>query len=116
MITYSWNFPLVDVAPSTEGGLTNVIKVVHWELWANDGSGHYARLYGTHDLADADPSEFTAIDKVTSDQLVAWVSAGMDIDAAKAALATQIANAIDPPIVAMTLDLGSSAAAPKTPV
>lgn len=96
-ILYSWTFPAFDTAP-VEGEVEDVIKVVHWRLTATEGD-HTAEVYGTVGL-EAPGEDFTPFEEITKEMVEDWVSDVLDVDSIKAGLATQIANMVEPPIVA----------------
>lgn len=97
MATYNWKFPEFEVALSQDG-LTNVVKVIHWRLEANDDFNFVAE-YGTTYLSDPDPANFVPYEQITQDWAIARVSAQVDVAAAQERLTQQLANLLVPPIV-----------------
>jgi hypothetical protein len=105
MVTYTWAFPHLEVAPS-ENNLSNVVKVVHWRLIATN-DGYSAEAYGSASLSSPDPDTFTAFDGLTKETVQGWVEgalAGEDGDSVtkmKDALADQIEKQKAPPVITM---------------
>lgn len=99
-IAYSWTFPQFDVAPS-EDGLSEVVKTIHWRLDAID-AGITAGAYGAVSLGQPDPAHFTPYADITEQWAINQTSALVDLPAVEAALAGQIANKKNPPVVPMT--------------
>lgn len=100
-ITYSWIFPALDVAPS-EDGLTNVVKVVHWRIHADDGE-YRDSAYGTVGLPAAG-QPFTDYADLTEEIVKGWVVEALGtatVETLLAGLAEGISRQKNPPIVAM---------------
>jgi len=104
--TYTWDFPTLDTA-SSEDGLSDVIKTIHWRITAvsdseQDADGDYlsASIYGTAS-PELDPDNFVAFNSVTRDWCKEKVLASMGQTEAdlQANLDTQIDNLANPPIV-----------------
>lgn len=104
MIAYTWVFPQIDVAPS-EDGLVNVAKQVHWRLDAVDGE-YTSGGYGTAALPAPNEEDFVPYEQITEAMVEAWVTEALGgeegVDKIKAAIAVQIENQKNPPIVPMT--------------
>ena len=98
-ITYTWSFPQFDVAKA-EDGLTDVVKTIHWRYDAADGD-HSAGVYGSAGVGAPDSANFIPFANLTEEWAIAAVSESVDVPAMQAALAANIANQIDPPIVPM---------------
>ena len=107
MTTYTWDFPQIDTAPS-EGGLTDVVKAIHWRLEATHDSatsdeGHPISVsaYGSAGVGEANADSFTAFDSLTKEQVKGWVLVSLDKTEAElqAMLDQQLDNLINPPIV-----------------
>jgi len=96
-IAYSWTFPQFDVAPS-EDGLSEVVKVIHWRLDAIEG-GITSGAYGTVALGQPDPAHFIPYADITEQWAIDQTSALIDLPAVQAALAGEIANKKNPPVV-----------------
>lgn len=99
-IAYSWTFPQFDVAPS-EGGLSEVVKTIHWRLDAID-AGVAAGAYGTVALGEPSPDNFTPYADITEQWAIDQTSALIDLPKIEAALAGEIAKKKNPPVVPMT--------------
>lgn len=104
-IAYTWTFPHLEVAPSSNG-LTNVVKVVHWRVMASD-AGFTEEAYGSVALSDPDPETFTAYAGLTAAAVEGWVKAAMNEQDAEtvanleASLAKRIEAKKAPPVVTM---------------
>jgi hypothetical protein len=105
--TYNWTFPQLDTAPS-EGGLTDVVKTIHWRLSATsetetnaEGVPLSVSAYGTAAAGEADADNFTAFDSLTQDWCKALVLAGLEKteEELQAMLDEQLAALVNPPIV-----------------
>lgn len=99
-VTYDWSFSQFDTAPSKDG-LTDVVVVVHWRLTAVDGV-YVESSYGTTNMPDPNPAEFTPYDQITKDQTIEWMNGILDVPAMKENLAIRIEQQKNPPIVPMT--------------
>ena len=98
----TWNIPQLDCLPqSTEGA--DYVVTAHWQC--NGVDGNYAgRVYGTCGFAVVQGEAYTPYANLTQDQVLGWVWAnGVDKDATEAAVAQQIQNQINPPIVSPPL-------------
>jgi hypothetical protein len=66
--------------------------------------GYSASVYATCSLPSPDPESFTPYASLTQEQVLGWIWAnGVDKDATEAAVAQQIENQKNPPIVAPAL-------------
>jgi len=104
-LTYTWNFPQVDVAPSLNENI-NVVTTVHWTLTAQDDQ-YTASCYGSVGL-DAPDTPYTEFEQLTHAQVESWVKAKIDAGRVKVAemetgLAGQIALQRHPKTVSMKL-------------
>ena len=95
----TWNVVSLD-STKTVGSLSDVVTSVHWNVSDSEtvGSGdsavvHTGYLYGVVNLADPDPSSFTAYDSITKDNAITWVKAALGSDEVTS-LETQIAAQI----------------------
>lgn len=95
--TFNWTFSLFEKAPS-EGGLIDVVKVIHWRLTAVDGD-FSAESYGTSALENPDPDNFLAYDDITKQWAIDAVSATMNVAALEAALQAEINGKKNPSVV-----------------
>ena len=100
----TWNIPAMD-SVNTEGSLSDVIKIIHWEVTDSEtvGSGdsavvHIGRVFGTVGIAAPDPTDFTAYASVTKADAISWAKAklGSNATAYEAQVAAQIAESKAP--------------------
>ena len=109
MTTLSWIIERLLVKP-TEGDKTNVVITADWRCNGTEtiGTGKDAKTYtGTcyGSASFAPPSgSFTPYDQLTEAQVVGWCFAnGVDQKAIESNVAKQIADQINPPVVAPAL-------------
>ena len=91
-ITYKWTINALDAKISHDSN-DNVINTIHWGYSAseNHDAGMYtASSIGTHSVV-YDASNFTEYADITEANVIAWLEAGLDVEAIKAGLDTQIA-------------------------
>lgn len=98
-ITYTWNVNTMDAAPSQDG-LTDVVKIVHWNLNATDGT-YRADIYSRITLNPPDPANFKSFDELTEAEVISWVESKLEVENLKADLAQQIEDQKVPPIVTL---------------
>lgn len=98
-IVYTWKFPQFDVIPS-EDGMTDVVKIIHWRMAAVDG-GYSAEAYGTVTLTAPDPDAFIPYDQITEQWAIDACSSELKVPELQAALAANIEEQKNPPIVPM---------------
>jgi hypothetical protein len=100
-INYNWNFNPLESYP-TASGETDVVFLVHWQLYANTGS-YNASSIGVQPIATLESgSTFIPFNKLTKDIVYGWVTSSMgseNIDRIYASLATNIENQINPPVL-----------------
>lgn len=102
-ITYTWNFNPLECYP-TSSGETDVVFLVHWQLYANTGS-YNASCIGTQNVPLPSGSVFIPFEQLTKDVVQGWVETAMgpaQVGAMTASLATQIANQINPPVLILS--------------
>ena len=100
-VTYQWSVSSMDCAPS-EGGKSNVVKVVHWNLSGADGD-FSGSVYSSCSLPEPSGS-FVSYDSLTQDTVLGWVWAnGVDKASAETSVAAQIADKKDPKVVSPAL-------------
>ena len=93
--TYNWKINALD-AKIHEGDNDNVIYTVHWSFMATDETGEYsASSIGTMGV-EYDPDNFIPYADLTKDDVVAWLEAGLDVEAMKSNLDNQIELEINP--------------------
>ena len=102
---YNWVVSQMDTKPQ-EGGLNDVVSVIHWRRNATAVEGdktYYADTYGAMACETPSETDFTAYADLTFEQVCAWLEAGLDVEALDANLDAQIENQVNPPIVAYPL-------------
>ena len=102
-ISYTWDFPQLEVAPSLDGH-EQVVTTVHWKLTATE-DGYTASCYGSVGL-DAPGTPYTEFANLTKEQVTGWVKAKIDEGRQKVAdletgLAGNIAAQKQPKTVSM---------------
>ena len=100
-ITNNWAVTQMDCYPEYDSE-TDVVFVVHWTLTAMDDEGHTGYVYGAQGLTLDGSAPFTPYANLTQEQVLGWVFAAMgpeQVAAYEAAVAQQIQNEIDPPVV-----------------
>ena len=88
--TYKWTINALDATISHDSN-DNVINTIHWGYSAvdNDDATKVASSIGTHSVVyDAD--NFTEYADITEANVIAWLEAGLDVEAMKASLDSQI--------------------------
>ena len=100
-IDYNWNFNPLESYP-TASGETDVVFLVHWQLYASTGS-YGASSIGTQTVGPLQSgSIFTPFNELTKDMVFGWVTSSMasgSVEAMYTSLAQQIENQINPPIL-----------------
>ena len=97
----SWIIERLLVKP-TEGSLTDVVITADWRCNGTDGT-YSGTCYGSASFAP--PTEnFTPYPDLTQDQVLGWCYAnGVDQTAIEANVSAQIADQINPPVIAPPL-------------
>lgn len=98
-VTYAWEFSTFEKAPALDG-LVDVVKVIHWRLYAEDGQ-YKTSVYGTVVLAAPNPDNFVAYEDITKQWAIDAVSAVVDVPATEASLASVIECQKNPPVVSV---------------
>jgi hypothetical protein len=102
MTTITWNISQLDCVPQAPEGADYVI-CCHWQCNGVDGQ-YSASVYSTCSFPVVQGESFTPYADLTQDQVLGWCWAnGVDKDSAEAAVAQQIENQINPPIVSPPL-------------
>ncbi len=109
MITLSWIIERLLVKP-TEGSLTDVVITADWRCNGTETTGtgddektYTGTCYGTCSFAPPSGS-FTPYEDLTEQQVLDWCFAnGVDKSAIEANVSLQIANQINPPVIAPPL-------------
>ena len=95
-VTYQWSISSMDCAPS-EGGKSNVVKMIHWNLSGEDGE-HHGHVYASHSLPSPE-GNFIPYDQLTKEDVLGWLWAnGIDKAGTEAAVLAQIETSKNPPI------------------
>ena len=101
-ITHIWNISQLDCLPQSPEGADYVVTA-HWNLSGTDGT-YSGSVYSTCSFPVVQGESFTPYADLTQDQVLGWCWAnGVDKDSAEAAVAQQIENQINPPIVSPPL-------------
>jgi hypothetical protein len=100
-INYNWVISSLETAP-VDGELNDVVKTVHWRYQATDGD-YQAETYSSYACSEPSESDFTAYPDLTEADVIGWLEAGLDVEAMKASIETQIENLKNPPIVNLPL-------------
>ena len=104
MTTITWNISQLDCLPQSAEGADYVVTA-HWQCNGVDGD-YSGSVYSTCSFAVVSGA-FTPYADLTQDQVLGWIWAnGVDKDATEAAVAQQIQNQINPPIVSPPLPWG----------
>ena len=102
MTTITWNISQLDCVPQAPEGADYVVTA-HWNLSGTDGT-YSGSVYSTCSFPVVQGESFTPYADLTQDQVLGWCWAnGVDKDSAEAAVAQQIENQINPPIVSPPL-------------
>jgi len=97
MTTFNWQITAMDCYPN-EDNHQNVVFNCHWTCSGVDGD-YSGSVYSTCSVP-APSGSFTPYADLTQNQVLGWIWAnGVDKDSAEAAVAQQIANAKNPPVV-----------------
>lgn len=102
MITYTWNIFQLDCAPS-ENGLTNVVKVIHWGLKAQDDNGYSAECSNSYPLPSPSPEGFSDYSSLTKETVISWLENNLDVGYIQSRLSNEIASQYNPPITSLPL-------------
>jgi hypothetical protein len=89
--TYKWTINALD-AKISHDSKDNVINTIHWGYSAvdNDDATKIASSIGTHSV-EYDKDNFTEYASLKESDVIAWLEAGLDVDAMKVNLDAQIA-------------------------
>jgi hypothetical protein len=95
--TYTWTVTSMDCYPQEDGN-TDVVFTVHWTCSGTDGT-YNGSVYSTCSVP-LTAGTFTPYAQLTQSQVLGWIYAnGVDQTATEAAVAQQIANQVNPPVV-----------------
>ena len=97
-INYLWTVSQLDCYPQVDNE-TDVVFQAHWQCNGTDGTYNGSVYSSTGVTLDAD-APFTPYADLTQEQVLGWVwESGVDKAATEAAVAQQIENQINPPVV-----------------
>jgi hypothetical protein len=100
--TYTWTVTAMDCYPQEDGN-TDVVFTVHWTCSGTDGT-YSSSVYSTCAVPAPSGGAFTPYQDLTQNQVLGWIWAnGVDQTATEAAVAQQIANQVNPPVVTPAL-------------
>jgi hypothetical protein len=113
MTTISWIIERLLVKP-TEGSLTDVVITADWRCNGTDGA-YSGTCYGSASFAPPSGS-FTPYPDLTEQQVLEWCwSNGVDKTAIEANVFAQIADQINPPVIAPPLPWAEQPSSPPVP-
>jgi hypothetical protein len=96
-ITYTWTVIKMNCYPQKDGN-TDVVFTVYWTCAGTDGT-YNASIYNTCNVP-LTQGTYTPYADLTQDQVLGWIWAnGVDQTSAETAIAQQIENQINPPVV-----------------
>lgn len=96
--TFNWIIEWMQCYPQAEGH-TDVVFQVGWRCNGTDGT-YNGTVYSTQSVTYKAGAPYTPYDDLTEDQVLDWIwEAGVDQAATQAAVAQQIANQVNPPVV-----------------
>jgi len=102
MNTYNWIISAVECKVK-EGDLDNVIFTAHWRYNATNEDGINAEIYGAEFFEAPKEDDFTPFDEVTTEQVIGWLEASLDVDIMKLYLDKEIILQLNPEIVTLQL-------------
>jgi hypothetical protein len=102
-ITYTWQIERLDAAP-VEGELHDVVRKIHWRLFAADGTSTMD-LYGDVLLSAADPTDFVAYTNLAEATVIGWLEAAIDARAGEE----------EPDVAQLQANLAAMLAAKRSP-
>jgi hypothetical protein len=108
---YDWIIDTLWVKP-TDGPLSKVVITAAWRCTGTEQSGdktYTASVYSTCSFSPPDPESFIDFDDLTLAQVLNWVYAsGVDKQVTEDAVAQQIENQINPPVIMPPLPWASN--------
>ena len=93
-VTNTWSIAQCEYVLS-EDGLTNVINLLHWRLNAEETDNevtYHASSYGTQNLGDPDPDNYTPYLEVSESDCLSWLHAEMGEEQVQSLLDSVAAN------------------------
>ena len=110
-VTYVWQVSQLDCLPQAPEGADYVVTA-HWQLVGTDGT-YSGSVYSTCSFPVVTGEAFVPYADLTLDTVLGWCYAnGVDQASAEAAVAQQIADQKNPPIVSPPLPWAAAPAAP----
>ncbi len=98
MIDYVWTIETLWVKP-VDGDLTDVAITAAWRCTGSDGT-YSSSIYNTCAFSAPDADDFTPYADLTQAQVLDWCwQNGVNKDATETAIASNIDNQINPPII-----------------
>lgn len=104
-MNFTWSVVQMNAYPEVDGE-TDVVCTVHWTLngvsseISSLGTPYAGYAYGSQAVTVSGSEPFTPYADLTQDQVLGWIwTSGVDKDAQEAAVAQQIENQVNPPVV-----------------
>lgn len=105
--TYTWVVEWMQCYPQAEGQV-DVVFQVGWRCNGTDGTFN-GSVYSTCAVTYTAGSPYTPYADLTQEQVLGWIwASGVDKNATQAAVAQQIANQVNPPVVTPPLPWSQS--------
>jgi len=104
-ILYTWQVIQMNTKPQ-EGNLIDVVVNVSWVRQANtvvNEVQYTSTSVGEFPCNTPSETDFTAYPDLTFEQVCGWLDAGMNVEDLDAYLASQIENAVNPPVIILPL-------------
>lgn len=82
-----------------EGQMTDVVQTVHWRYNATetvDSKEYFAEMYGSTNVGEPTPENFTDYNSLTKEQVVGWLEGTLDVTAMQENLTKQIQLQVNP--------------------
>ena len=102
MNTFTWTVTAMDSYPTYEGQ-TDCVMTVHWTCSGTDGT-YTSSVYSTCSVPYDSKDPYVPYADLTQEQVLGWIwEHGVDQTATEEAVAQQIANLENPPVVTLPL-------------
>jgi len=102
MNTFTWTITAMDTYPSYEGQ-TDCVMTAHWTCSGTDGT-YTSSVYATCAIPYEEQDAYIPYADLTQEQVLDWIwEHGVDQTATEEAVAQQIANLVNPPVVTLPL-------------
>lgn len=102
MITYTWIVEEADCIIS-QNGLDKIIQTVYWRYRGEDENGTVYEPSGAQMISPPDPNTFMDFPAVTTQTVIGWLEALMDIPALQASIESRIQELNNPVIVRLQI-------------